>query len=61
MTAVQMLGQAQKNTQDPYDVLGTRVECSEAGSFLRGRALRWYSAVVAIRAISFWSKPSRLA
>ena len=33
-------GQAQEDTQDPYDVLSTCVERSE-GSFLRGRALRW--------------------
>jgi hypothetical protein len=38
MTAVQMLGQAQEDTQDPHDVLGARVECSEGGIFLAGQS-----------------------
>ena len=61
MTAVQMLGQAQEDTQDPHDVLGARVECSKFRVSLAGQSLALVSAVVAIRAISFWSKPSRLA
>jgi hypothetical protein len=39
MAAVQILCQAQKDIQDPHDVLGAWVECGECWIFLAGEGL----------------------